>query len=114
MGRRCDETIVDVLCEYLKPDGARRELDDELYWTNPTDTQAALRHSSICSSTISSPLTPEFRFKRWGRSDFEGLVRITFTHSFIDRRGSRELGHHTTPVESQSEAHDEYRQASEL
>lgn len=47
MKRLCEEADIEVEGEYLKPHGARRGLGDELYRTNPTDAQAALRHSSI-------------------------------------------------------------------
>lgn len=47
MKRLCNEAELDVDGEYLKPHGARRGLGDELYRANPTDAQAALRHSSI-------------------------------------------------------------------
>ncbi|NEU58688.1 tyrosine-type recombinase/integrase [Halorussus sp. MSC15.2] len=47
MKRLCDEADLEVDGEYLKPHGARRGLGDELYRSNPTDAQAALRHSSI-------------------------------------------------------------------
>jgi integrase len=47
MKRLCEEADLDVGGEYLKPHGARCGLGDELFRTNPTDAQAALRHSSI-------------------------------------------------------------------
>ncbi len=47
MKRLCEEAELEIEGEYLKPHGARRGLGDELYRTNPTDAQVALRHSSI-------------------------------------------------------------------
>lgn len=45
--RLCDEADVDLDGEYLKPHGARRGLGDELYRSDPTTAQSALRHTSI-------------------------------------------------------------------